>query len=124
MKINNEYLRLDQRKDLPFIKMDNGDKIYVDYVDNKFKPTKVDGYNGFVSSSTNEVVKDFQINSLKGLDVWENIALNDAWFLRGVNIKNKNFSKANAAGSIIDVAFTMQYNKSNSKSYIEIPALQ
>lgn len=101
IKIKSEYIKLEQRKDLPFIRMKNGDKIYVSYAGNKFKPTKVNRYNGLVSSGSDEVLKDSRINSLSGLDVLEIRPLNEAWSLKGVNIKNKNFNKDNAIGSTI-----------------------
>ncbi|MGC6233470.1 hypothetical protein [Hafnia paralvei] len=124
IKIKNEYIKLEQRKDLPFIRMNNGDKIYVSYAGNKFKSTKVNRHNDLVSSGSDEVLKDSRINSLSGLDVLEIRHLNEAWSLKGVNIKNKNFNKDDAIGSTIDVTFTMEYNKLKNNRYIEMPPLQ
>lgn len=124
IKVKGGYIKLEQRKDLPFIKMNNGNKIYLSYAGNKFKPTKVNRHNGLVSSGSDEVFKDFRINSLSGLDVLETRPLNEAWSLKGVNVKNKNFNKDNAIGSTIDVTFTMEYNKLKNNRYIEMPPLQ
>jgi hypothetical protein len=124
IKVKGEYIKLEQRKGLPFIRMNNGDKIYVRYAENKLKPAKINRYKGLVSSNSNEVLKDSRINSLSGLDVLETRHLNEAWSLKGVNIKNKNFNKDNAIGSTIDVTFTMEYNKLKNKGYIEMPPLQ
>lgn len=124
IKVKSKYIKLEQIKDLPFIRMDNGDKIYVSYVGNEFKPIKVKRHNGLVSSSPNEVFKDSRINALSGLDVREVRPLNQAWSLKGITIKNKNFDKNNAIGSSIDVTFTMEYNKLKNNRYIEMPPLQ
>lgn len=124
IKVKDEYIKLEQRKGLPFIRMNNGDEIYVRYAENKFKPAKINRYKELVSSNSNEVLKDSRINSLSGLDVLETRHLNEAWSLKGVNIKNKNFNKDNAIGSTIDVTFTMEYNKLKNKGYIEMPPLQ
>ncbi|OFC48184.1 hypothetical protein BA188_19675 [Aeromonas hydrophila] len=124
IKVKSEFIKLEQRKDLPFIRVNNGDKIYVSYAGNKFNPAKVNRHGGLVSSSSDEVIKDSRINSLSGLDVLETRHLNEAWSLKGVNIKNKNFNQDNTIGSTIDVTFTMEYNKLKSKGYVEMPPLQ
>lgn len=124
IKVNGEYIKLEQRKSLPFIRMNNGDKIYIKYAKNKFEPAKINRHNGLVSSNSNEMLKDSSINSPSGLDVRKTNVLNEAWSLKSVNIKNRNFNKSNAVGSTIDVTFTMEYNKLKNKGYIEIPPLQ
>ncbi|RJL54323.1 hypothetical protein [Pectobacterium carotovorum] len=40
IKINGMHLKLNEIKGIKFIRMDNGKKIYVDYVNNKFTPSK------------------------------------------------------------------------------------
>lgn len=84
----------------------------------------VNRYNGLVSSSSNEMFKDSKINSLTGLYVRKDIKLNEAWSLKGVNVRNKNFSKNGSVGSCIDVTFTMHYDKLKNNKYIEMPPLQ
>lgn len=124
IKVKSEYIKLEQRKGQLFIRLNDGDKIYVSYSGNKFNPTEVNRYNGLVSSGLDEALKDSRINSLSGLDVLETRHLNEAWSLKGVNIKNKNFNKDDAIGSTIDVTFTMEYNKLKNNRYIEMPPLQ
>ncbi len=124
IKIKGEFLKLEQTNGLPYVRMNNGDKIYVNYAGNTFKPIKIITHNELVTSKPHEALNDSRINSLLGLDLREMRHLNEAWFLRGVNIKNKNFDKNNAVGSSIDVTFTMEYKKPNNNRYIEMPPLQ
>lgn len=124
IKIKGEYLKLEQSKDCSFIRKDNGDKIYINYLNNKFKPTTVDRYNGIVSSSPSEVDKDFQMNSSSGLRFSGKTPLNEAWSLEDVKVRNTNFDKVDRVGSGVDVVFTMKYNKLSGKKHIEMPALE
>lgn len=124
IKINGKYLKLEQRKDLPFVRMDNGDKIYVSYADNKFSIKKIDRYNGAVTSSYHEMKNDFQINSSSGFEIHGKSPLNEAWSLQRVTVRNSNFDEADTIGSGIDVVFTMKYNKLKNKEYIEMPLLE
>ncbi|GKW41389.1 hypothetical protein PEC301879_12480 [Pectobacterium carotovorum subsp. carotovorum] len=45
IRIKNEYMKLEQRKGLPFIRLGNGDKVNVDYINNKFIPEKIININ-------------------------------------------------------------------------------
>lgn len=124
IKIKNEYMKLEQKEGRLFIRVNNGDEIHINYTEGKFIPVEINKYNGLVLLSADEMLKDSKINSLTGLDARKVVNLNDAWSLKRVNIKNKNFNSDSAIGSGIDVKFTMEYNKLKNNRYIEMPPLQ
>ncbi|UFK37623.1 hypothetical protein LOZ86_11485 [Pectobacterium parvum] len=121
---NLELIKIEQRKGHPFIKLDNGDKVYVKYQNYEFNVVNVVSKNGLLSSHISEVNADSLLMTQSGLELSGIKQLNAAWSIEKVNIKNPGFSKNDSIGSRIDVTLTMKYKKQHDNKYIEIPAIE
>ncbi|QWA11521.1 hypothetical protein GTU79_01470 [Sodalis ligni] len=57
IKVNDNFIKIEHQKDLPFIRNGNGDKIYLNFKKNKFYPVKFERKNGSLVSNQAEMKK-------------------------------------------------------------------
>lgn len=125
IKIKGKHLALEKSKHHYYLKNENGDKIYIDYINHKFTPLSIKKYSGKLSLHPFQAIQDAQMASPAGLKFPVESPLNKAWYLENITVKNKgNINNSERVGTAIDVTFKMRYNKPKRGKYIEMPALE